>query len=253
MPAYSLGESAKVSVNAQYNVAKPNSLPVKIAAYQRHKMFAAFADATKVGAQDTILDIGATSDQTYDHSNYFEAWYAHKMRVTAVGIDDAKQIESAYPGVRFIRANGLDLPFRDGAFDYVHSSAVLEHVGSRSRQARFLHESWRVARKGIFITTPNRAFPVEFHTTIPLLHWLPVPIYRKALTALGKDFFAAEENLNLLSRRSLAAIAQTAGIDSFRISVVSLIGMATNLLLIGRKTGKQETSLTEPDVQPIHE
>jgi len=230
----------EVAVNAQYNVAKPDSLPIKIAAYQRRKMFAAFADAMKAGADDTILDIGATSDQTYEHSNYFEAWYPHKMRVTAAGIDDARQIESVYPGVRFIRANGLDLPFRDGAFDYVHSSAVLEHVGSRGRQARFLRESWRVARKGIFITTPNRAFPVEFHTTIPLLHWLPIPLYRKALTILRKDFFAAEENLNLLSRRSLAGLAQTAGIDSFRISVVSLIGMATNLLLIGDKGRRQE-------------
>jgi hypothetical protein len=62
-----------VTINAQYNVANANSLPVKVAAYQRRKMFAAFLEAMRVSADDTILDIGATSDQTYTHSNYLEA------------------------------------------------------------------------------------------------------------------------------------------------------------------------------------
>lgn len=224
-----------MAVNAQYNVAKPESLPIKIAAYQRRKMFAAFLEAMRLGPDDTVLDIGATSDQTYAHSNYFEALYPHKTCVTAVGIDDAAFIESLYPGVRFIRANGLDLPFKSGCFDYVHSSAVLEHVGSRPKQAQFLREIWRVARKGIFVTTPNRGFPVEFHTVLPLLHWLPMPLYRRVLSALGKEFFAAEENLNLLSHHSLAQVAKAAGMESFRVSSVSLLGWPTNLLLISRR------------------
>ena len=29
-------------------------------------------------------------------------------------------------------------------------------------QVRLLRELWRVARKGIFVTTPNRWFPMEF-------------------------------------------------------------------------------------------
>jgi len=224
-----------MGVNAQYNIAKPDSLPIKIAGYQRRKMFTAFLSAMRVTANDTILDIGATSDQSYDHSNYLEAWYNSRARITAIGIDDAASIESLYPGVRFIQANGLELPFRNGSFDYVHSSAVLEHVGARVSQIQFLREAWRVARAGIFLTTPNRWFPVEFHTLLPLLHWLPPTPYRRLLRALGKDFFAAEENLNLLSRLDLARAAHRAGIQPFSLSAVSLLGMSTNLILMGNK------------------
>ncbi len=230
-----LAQELSGSVNAQYNVAKANSLPIKIATYQRHKMFAAFLDMTGIDVNDTILDVGVTSDQTYDHSNYLEAWYPYKVCITAAGIDDAAFLQSLYPGVRFVRADGRELPFESGSFDFAHSSAVLEHVGDRNKQVQFLREIWRVARKGIFVTTPNVWFPLEFHTLLPLLHWLPAPLYRKGLVALGKEFFAAEENLNLLSRRSLAIVADVAGIEHFRLAEVSLLGLPTNLLLMGYK------------------
>ena len=222
-------------VNAQYNVARPNSLPITIAVHQRRKMLTAFLRVMHVSADDTILDIGATSDCTYADSNYLEAWYPHRRRITAVGIDDVAVIETIYPGTKFVRADGLDLPFKSGCFDYVHSSAVLEHVGQHCQQIRLLREMWRVARAGIFVTTPNRWFPVEFHTLLPLLHWLPGSVYRRVLRALGLEFFAAEENLNLLSRRSLGDAARVAGIERFSISVVSLLSLPTNLLLTAHK------------------
>ncbi|MBV8402482.1 MAG: class I SAM-dependent methyltransferase, partial [Acetobacteraceae bacterium] len=208
--------------NAQYNVARPGSLPVRVATHQRRRMFQAFLDATRIESADTILDVGATSDQGYAHSNYFEAWYPHKTRITAAGVDDASFLEQRYPGLRFVLADGRDLPFADGAFDYVHSSAVLEHVGSRDKQARFLGEMWRVARKGIFATTPNRWFPVEFHTVLPIVHWLPPAAFRVLLRQIGRGFFADEENLNLLTRRVLLRCAEQAGIRRPRVDHVSL-------------------------------
>jgi len=224
-----------VAVNAQYNVAAPNSLPARIARHQRRKMFHAFIAFAGPGAADTVLDIGVTSDRGYDHSNYFEAWYRDKHRVTAVGLDDASFLAKIYPGVRFVRADGRALPFADGSFDYVHSSAVLEHVGDRQRQTRFLREAWRVGRKGVFITTPNRWFPVEFHTVLPLLHWLPPRRYRAVLRHLGKEFFACEANLNLLSRHVLAGLASAAGLADPTIGSVALFGWPTNLILSARK------------------
>lgn len=123
------------------------------------------------------------------------------------------------------------MPFRDRNFDVVHSSAVLEHVGSRENQAAFIQDMWRVALKGIFLTMPNRWFPIEFHAVLPLAHWLPAPLFRKTPRALGKDFFADEENLNLLSRRDLVMRARKAGIERSDIRTVSLFGWPTNLLL----------------------
>lgn len=224
-----------MSVNAQYNIAKPASLVNKITRYQRQKMFNLFINLMRIGAQDTILDVGVTSDRDYDHSNYLEAWYPHKTLITAVGVDDAGFLGSAYPGISFVRADGRELPFADATFEFVHSSAVLEHVGRREQQVQFISEAWRVARKGVFLTTPNRRFPVEFHTSLPVVHWLPKPLNQKILVVLGHHFFADENNLNLMSSRSLARAARAAGLERFDIGSVALLGLRTNLLLCGWK------------------
>jgi ubiquinone/menaquinone biosynthesis C-methylase UbiE len=115
-----------MGINAQYSVAAPDSLPVKIAAFQREKIFAAFLQMLEIDEQHSILDVGATSDRTYEHS-----WYPHKARITAVGLDDARFLETAHPGTRFVRADGRNLPFADETFDFVHSSAVMSMWATR--------------------------------------------------------------------------------------------------------------------------
>lgn len=220
-----------MDVNAHYNLAAADSIPARISGYQRRRMYQVFLSSTGIGQHDTLLDIGVTSDRTYSHSNYLELWYPHKHRITASGVDDARFLEEIYPGLRFVRADGRNLHFADKEFDYVHSSAVLEHVGSRERQADFLREAWRVARKGIFVTTPNRWFPVEFHTVMPFAHWLPAPAFRKLCRMRGMDFFASEDNLNLLSASELRRLAAEARMDNFKVTCVTLAGWPSNLLL----------------------
>lgn len=70
----------------------------------------------------------------------------------------------------FLKADGRDLPFPDDYTDMVLANAVIEHVGSLADQARFVAEQTRVARTWV-ITTPNRWFPVESHTSAVLKHW----------------------------------------------------------------------------------
>jgi ubiquinone/menaquinone biosynthesis C-methylase UbiE len=225
-----------MKVNAQYNIAAPGSLPIRIAAMQRRKMFEAFL-ALGLGATDTVLDIGATGDRTYDHSNYLEAWYPHKARITALGIDgDAAFLGTAYPGICYVQGDGRALPFGDRSFDYVHSAAVLEHVGSAQQQMTLIAEACRVARKGVFITTPNRWYPIEVHTLLPLVHWFPAWAFRGVLHAMGNRFLAREENLNLLSASQLRVIARRVGLaEECRIHGVRLLGVVSNLLFIVRK------------------
>ena len=55
----------------------------------------------------------------------------------------------------------------------------------------------------MLITTPNRWFPVEVHTRLPLVHWLPDAASHPVYRAVGKGF--ATEN-HLLSRRNLASL-----------------------------------------------
>jgi hypothetical protein len=223
-----------------YNVALPGSLPTRVSARQRRRMFAAFLSAMTPAAKHGIADVGVASDRTHDHSNYFEAWYPYKSKITAVGLEDASFLERQYPGLRFIRASALDLPLADRSFDFVHSSAVIEHVGSAANQARFLHELWRIAKRGIFVTTPNRWFPIELHTVLPLLHYLPPPHYRRLLDRIGLCFFAEEGNLNLMSRRTLLAASAAAGIPRCSIRSVRLLGLASNLILVARKQDHHE-------------
>ena len=56
-------------------------------------------------------------------------------------------------------------------------------------------------QKNSFITTPNRFYPIDFHTKIPVIHWLPKNIHRLILKTLGLHFYANEENLNLLDKK----------------------------------------------------
>ncbi|MFZ0422355.1 MAG: methyltransferase domain-containing protein [Xanthobacteraceae bacterium] len=189
--------------------------------------------------RDSILDVGVTSDRSYAASNYVELWYPHKNMVTAVGIDDASFLCSQFPGMRFVRADGIRLPFRDQAFDVVHSSAVIEHVGSFGRQCAFVRECCRVARRAVFITTPNRWFPVEFHTVLPLVHWLPKPIFRSLMRRTGREFFAEESNLNLMTARELSRATTGVGF-AHKVSYVSLVGLRSNLLLSIRRGGATE-------------
>jgi hypothetical protein len=229
-------------VNAQYNLAAPESLPIKIAAYQRRRMYKRFLSTTGIREEHTVLDVGVTSDQTYSHSNYLVQWYPYKDRITACGIDDAAFLEELYPGLKFVRTNGKELPFSDGQFDYIHSSAVLEHVGSREAQAAFLRECWRVARRGVFITTPNRWFPIEFHTLLPIAHWLPPALFRRICRLTGREFFADEEKLNLISRSQLKQIASAAGMTGVQFDCVKLGGWPSNLLLWAHRQAAADPS-----------
>jgi hypothetical protein len=231
-----------VQPNAQYNVAKAGSLPIRIAAYQRRKMFNRFMLDTGIAVTESILDVGVTSDRTYEASNYLEDWYPCKHMVTAVGIDDASFLRSQYPGMTFVMADGLQLPFRDQTFDVVHSSAVIEHVGSASRQRVFVAECCRVARRAVFITTPNRWFPVEFHTVLPLVHWLPKDLFRALMRRTGRGFFADERNLNLMTSGALSCAAASIHDFTHNVSSVALGGWPSNLLLNMRRLGAATSS-----------
>jgi len=235
--------------NAQYNVAAPSSLPVRIAARARRRMYERFLARTQIATDETLLDVGATSDQTYESSNYIAAWYPLKDRITAVGIDDASFLEDRYPGLTFVRADGRELPFAPCSFDVVHSSAVLEHVGGAADQRRFIGELARVARRAVFLTTPNRWFPVEFHTVLPFVHWLPKPTFRRLLRDTRYAFFADESHLNLLGRRDVLRLCDgLTGWDA-RIEPLRLYGLCSNLLVTlsrpGRPSAERSAGVSE--------
>ena len=170
----------------------------------RRAMFRSLNDVAGLDSSTSVLDVGVTNDRRLD-SNFFEQLHPHPQNVVAVGLEDFGFLRQRHPRLKFCRADGLELPFADQTFDLVVSFAVIEHIGSRARQRAFLHELCRVGR-ACFVTTPNRWFPIEFHTLLPFAHWLPPVWFRRLARTLGQGFFAQEANLNLLSDSELRSM-----------------------------------------------
>jgi SAM-dependent methyltransferase len=158
-------------------------------------------------AETTVLDVGADElgfgeGEGCGTLNFFEELYPWPERITALGLHDGSGFRARYPRIPYVQGDACDLPFADGAFDIVFSNAVIEHVGGRELQRRFVSEALRVGRR-VFLTTPNRRFPIEVHTRLPLVHWLPDAVSHRVYRALGKD---EATEVDLLTRRSLAAL-----------------------------------------------
>jgi hypothetical protein len=208
------------------------SLSSWIAWSVRQKMFRIFMEYFQPGPEMAILDVGVTSSSTYQESNYFEQLYPYPQRITCVGTEDASHLEAHYPGLRFERVQpGQPLPFDTGAFDIVFSSAVIEHVGSRAAQASFARELCRVGR-AFCVTTPNRWFPVEHHSGLPLVHLLPANVYRSLLRQTRYRYWALEENLNMLTEADLAGLFPQGW--QMTIKRIRVGGVCSNLVALGR-------------------
>ena len=165
----------------------------------RERKLRLFLDLFQPGPETTVIDVGVTDAPFGEGStdNFFEALYPWPNRVTGVGPTMLERFAAAFPSVTAIQADGRELPFADGAFDLGFSNAVVEHVaGGRDGQRQFVHELCRVARR-VFVTTPNRWFPLEVHTLLPLVHWLPegardrVIPFDDVLDPLGPKAFAS--------------------------------------------------------------
>lgn len=196
----------------------------------RQKFYDIFIDSMRPTAQTTILDVGVTPDQTAADSNFFEKWYPHTRQLTATSIEDASHLETTHPGLTFVQTSGDSLPFKDGQFDIAFSSAVIEHAGDREHQRQFLAELLRVSKR-FFVTTPNRRYPVELHTYVPFLHWLPQRQHQQALERLGKADWAKTENLNLLDRKDFLSLFPP-DVDP-TVSGIRLFGLRSNIIAFG--------------------
>lgn len=151
------------------------------------------------GPTDRVLDVGVT-DTMWRASNFLESRYPWPGQITAVAPQPVPNFVRAHPDVEFVIADGRRLPFADGSFDIGFSNAVVEHVGSRAEQRQFVEEMVRTCRR-VFICTPNAAFPVDPHTLLPFVHWLPRSRRDGALRLLRNSRWASEEALNPLTAR----------------------------------------------------
>jgi hypothetical protein len=187
-----------------------------------------------------VLDFGSTPDTSRADSNCFIRWLLRDgAEVSLASVEDISHLAQVFPGVRIlpqlVRApgGGVTVAAETGHFDWVCSSAVLEHVGSEENQIQHLRECSRVAR-GVFLTTPAREHWLEFHTKLPLIHWLPREQHRRLLRLLGHRDWSREDWLRLVSGKELLELARTALGSSHELALhkIRALGAPSNLVLI---------------------
>jgi hypothetical protein len=217
-----------------YDAAPPASLGERLVIAARDRIYDDFLRICRVSPTDSILDVGV-SDVVNDAANMLERKYPCPERITAVGLGSGDDFQAAFPAVAYVRHGANQpLPFADNAFDVAASNAVLEHVGSRAHQEFFLRELTRVARR-VFVSVPNRFFPVEHHTAIPLLHFTDAT-FGPACRWTGKGEWAETQNLILMSKRRLKALVPPGIAPTIGHTGLMLGPFSSNLFLFVDRT-----------------
>jgi Methyltransferase domain len=187
-----VGGGGRASARAVTLQPMVNRAAARVSLRSRERKLRLFLELFHPGPDSTVVDVGVT-DAPFggpggSSDNFFEALYPWPGRITAVGRTELDRFAAAFPEVTAVRADGRELPFRDREFDLGFSNAVIEHVaGGREEQRRFVAELCRVAER-VFVTTPNRWFPIDPHSLLPFVHWLPDgDTRRRALRARGFD------------------------------------------------------------------
>jgi SAM-dependent methyltransferase len=178
-----------------------NSWAMRVLKAARMSMYDLFMREMMPNATTRILDIGVSDDEN-DGANFLEKHYPWPQNITCAGIGDGEAIKATYPQVTFQKITpGEALPFADNSFDIACSNAVIEHVGGSEQRTAFIAEYLRVA-KAVFITFPNRWFPVEHHTSLPFLHYSP-QLFRTLLKGTRYDHWVDPANMDFLDRLTI--------------------------------------------------
>jgi len=136
--------------------------------HSRRKKAALISDWLVSNGCRTSMFVGALGEEDAErHSNIIED-AVEKQTDVLLGFNVYPRT-TRYP---FLVADARCMPFPDACVDVALASAIVEHVGDRRDQERFVAEHLRGARCWV-ITTPNRWFPVESHTSALFKHWLP--------------------------------------------------------------------------------
>jgi ubiquinone/menaquinone biosynthesis C-methylase UbiE len=152
-------------------------------------------------SDESLLDVGGGAGITGE----FKGLYKYFRSVQIVNLDCTSISVEEFEHVTLSTADGCALPYCDQSFDWVFSNAVIEHVGGAARQKQFASEIRRVARKGYFVATPNRNFPLDPHTLLPFYQFLS-PQLQSKVCRFSPGYMREYEPVDLLSADDLRGL-----------------------------------------------
>ncbi len=181
-----------------------------------------------------VLDVGTTSDNQNPHSNLIVKNLKNINKFYSISDQTINSPFFEKVLKKSIVDNLNEQEVKELKSDLVLSSATIEHVGGFENQKMMIRNMIKLSNEMIIITTPNRFHPVEFHTKIPFLHWLPKNIHRMFLKFFNLSFYSKEENLNLLSKADFIKLAEGENIK-YEFKFINLMFFKSNLIFIAKK------------------
>lgn len=160
-----------------------------------------FLELLRVSPKTRVLDIGGT-----EFNWSLLDW---QPDVTILNLSKGEGSSS----LKFIVADGCNTGLKDNDFDIVFSNSVIEHVGDKKRQQAFARECRRCGI-GFYVQTPNKWFPIDPHTLMPFIHWLPKSLYLKLMWISPRLLVSRPSdseiddfvNLKMLSKKEFAEL-----------------------------------------------
>jgi SAM-dependent methyltransferase len=211
----------------------------------RRKRAQSFRDAFVLDENTRILDLGSENG-----CNIHAVLQGTRVKPQNVYIADIckEAVETGAKRFGFVPVyvdESGPMPFPDRFFDVVYCSSVIEHVtvpkhqvwhefsgkkfreAARKRQKEFSDEIRRLGRQ-YFVQTPYCHFPVESHSWLPFIAWVPrrlqLPILRLSNALWVKQ---TDPDWCLLNRADLAGL-----FDDARIVEEKLFGLTKSIIAV---------------------
>ncbi len=109
-------------------------------------------------------------------------------RVILLDVGEAELLDARrrFPQTLCVCADGERLPFCEKAFDLIFCNSVIEHVAHPEQLA----DEIRRTGQRFFVQTPNRDFPLESHSHVPLPFFgqMPRPLQRLVCRIAGAQW-----------------------------------------------------------------
>ena len=207
----------------------------KIVTKKRDEIMLKIRENINIRNLNTILDVGTTDDDSLSSSNYIIYKFGDIKSKKSIS---NQKIYNKFFDINYEKSITEKLSEKELnilSSDIVISSATIEHVGNDYNKIMMIKNMGLLAKKYFVITTPNRFYPIDFHTKLPFIHFLPKNIHRAILKLIGMEFFSKEENLDLISYKQLKILLKN--VENFQIQIkrIKFFGLTSNFIVIAKK------------------